>query len=136
MPIPFSVQTTTPVEKQKQQLRRGFVALMVSLGLTAKPLRPSVTMGLYGLLLHNKILYFWSWNACNVRVGVAHGITKEAPTLVLLQAGMSKLSYVFHVVFFPNLLFQADNMSSLAFNTGMPHGWYDAPYTLNLHKNA
>lgn len=111
----LSARKTTKLlpEGRKQQLRRGFVAFMVTLGLTSKPLRPSVTMGLYGwiiaLLTNSKMLYFWSCGMlATLGQSVAHGLTKEAPTLVLLQAGMSQLQYEFsHVVFFPNLLFQA-----------------------------
>ena len=100
-------------EERKRQLRRGFVALMVAIGLTKQPLKPTVTMGLYGwivaLLTGSKTLYFWSCGMmATLGQSVAHGVTKEAATLVVLQGGMEQIEYEFsHVVFFPNLLFQA-----------------------------
>ena len=100
-------------EDWKNLLRRGFVMLMTAIGLTAQPLKPSVTMGLYGwilaLLTDSRLLYFWSCGMmATLGQSVAHGVTKEAATLVVLQGGMDMTAYeLSHVVFFPNLLFQA-----------------------------
>ena len=70
-------------------------------------------MGLYGwivaLLTGSKAVYFWSCGMlATLGQSVAHGVTKEPATLVVLQAGLNQIEYEFsHVVFFPNLLFQA-----------------------------
>lgn len=100
-------------ETQKNQLRQIFFTLMIAIGLTKQPLKPSVTMGLWGwivaLLTGSKGLYFWSCGMmATLGQSVAHGVTKEAATLVVLQGGMDQIEYEFsHTVFFPNLLFQA-----------------------------
>jgi hypothetical protein len=78
------------------------------------PIAPVISMGFYGwiisLLTNNKNIYFWSCGmTATLAQGVAHAISREAGTLVVLQgSGMDMSQYeLSHVTYFPNLLFQA-----------------------------
>ena len=92
----------------------GLMGLIAFNSTRPNPIAPVVSMGIYGwiisLLTDNKHIYFWSCGmSATLAQGVAHTVSKEAGTLQVLQgSGMDMSQYeLSHVVYFPNLLFQA-----------------------------
>ena len=72
-----------------------------------------VSMGIYGWILSiltgNRDIYFWSCGmTATLGQAVAHNLSREPGTLVVLQKQMDMVKYeLSHVTYFPNLLFQA-----------------------------
>lgn len=101
-------------ENYSQKILGILVLLITALAATKNPISKTVSMGLYGwafaLLAANKTLYFYSCGMmATLCQGVAHAVSGEAGTLVVLEASqMDTAAYeLSHTVFFPNLVFQA-----------------------------
>ena len=102
------------LKEYNTSITTGLISLILYNSTRQQPLSGTVSMGMYGwiiaLLTDNKNTYFWSCGmTATLAQGVAHNLSREAGTLAVLEnSKIDMTAYeLSHVVFFPNLLFQA-----------------------------